>query len=56
MALGFLTALAFMLKDGFDANTPIYYSLSVGLISFVVVSLLSPRPMTMANTVKPRAA
>ena len=56
MALGFLTALALMLKDGFDANTPIYYSLSVGLISFVVVSLLSPRPVTMANTVKPRAA
>lgn len=51
MTLGFLTALAFMLKDGFDANTPIYYSLSVALISFVVVSLLSPRPVMIAQGV-----
>ena len=49
MALGFLTALAFMIKDGLDANTPIYYSLAVGLISFVVVSLVSPRPVSMAQ-------
>jgi SSS family solute:Na+ symporter len=32
-----------------DANTPIYYSLAVGLVSFVVVSLLSPRPATVAS-------
>jgi SSS family solute:Na+ symporter len=40
-----------MLKDGLDANTPIYYSLAVGLISFVVVSLLSPRPVAVANAI-----
>lgn len=41
MTLGFVTALAFMIKDGMDANTPIYYSLAIGLVSFVVVSLMS---------------
>ena len=41
MSLGFATALLFMFKDGLDANTPIYYSLAIGLVSFVVVSLLS---------------
>jgi len=48
MTLGFVTALAFMIKDGLDANTPIYYSLAIGLVSFVVVSLLSrsPQPQT----------
>jgi SSS family solute:Na+ symporter len=49
MALGFATALAFMAKDGMDANTPIYYSLGVSLVSFVLVSLLSRRPATMAS-------
>ncbi|OLS61650.1 sodium:solute symporter [Pseudomonas putida] len=47
MSLGFVTALAFMIKDGMDANTPIYYSLAIGLVSFVVVSLLS-RPAVNA--------
>ncbi|WP_422777337.1 sodium:solute symporter [Pseudomonas mediterranea] len=51
MSLGFLTALFFMLKDGLDANTPIYYSLSVALVSFVVVSLLSPRSNVVAKMV-----
>ncbi len=51
MSLGFLTALFFMLKDGLDANTPIYYSLSVALVSFVLVSLLSPRPSVVAKVV-----
>ncbi len=49
MGLGFVTALVFMLKDGLDANTPIYYSLAVGLVSFVVVSLVSPRPAAVAS-------
>jgi SSS family solute:Na+ symporter len=44
MTLGFVTALVFMFKDGLDANTPIYYSLAVALVSFVLVSLLSRRP------------
>lgn len=51
MSLGFLTALFFMLKDGLDANTPIYYSLSVALVSFVLVSVLSPRPSAVAKVV-----
>ena len=49
MALGFATALLFMFKDGLDANTPIYYSLGVGLVSFVLVSLLSRRPAVVAS-------
>ena len=49
MGMGFATALLFMFKDGLDANTPIYYSLGVGLVSFVVVSLLSPRPAVVAS-------
>jgi len=49
MSLGFATALLFMVKDGLDANTPIYYSLAVGLVSFVLVSLLSRRPVASAN-------
>ena len=48
MSLGFVTALVFMFKDGLDANTPIYYSLAVALVSFVLVSLLSRRPQTVA--------
>ncbi len=51
MALGFITALVFMVVDGLDSNTPIYYSLAIGLISFVVISLLPPRPSTVANAI-----
>lgn len=50
MTLGFLTVLVFMIKDGLDANTPIYYSLAVGLLSFVLVSLFSRRPTGVAST------
>lgn len=49
MALGFTTALVMMLKDGFDANTPIYYSLAIGLVSFVVVSLMLRQNMSLAE-------
>ncbi|MDD2050216.1 sodium:solute symporter [Pseudomonas putida] len=49
MTLGFVTALAFMVKDGMDANTPIYYSLAIALVSFVVVSLMSRRPVGAVN-------
>ncbi|KPA88611.1 Na+/proline symporter [Pseudomonas asplenii] len=51
MALGFVTALVFMFKDGLDANTPIYYSLAVGLVSFIVISLMSRRPATVASAI-----
>ncbi|WP_442109045.1 sodium:solute symporter [Pseudomonas sp. NUPR-001] len=49
MALGFVTALAFMVKDGMDANTPIYYSLAIALVSFVVVSVMTRRPAGAVN-------
>ncbi|MNJ07036.1 Sodium/proline symporter [compost metagenome] len=49
MTLGFVTALAFMIKDGMDANTPIYYSLAIALVSFVVVSLMSRRTAGAVN-------
>jgi SSS family solute:Na+ symporter len=49
MALGCGTALVFMFKDGLEANTPIYYSLAVGLLAFVVGSLLSrPQPRAVS--------
>jgi SSS family solute:Na+ symporter len=49
MGMGFATALVFMFKDGLDANTPIYYSLGVSLLSFVLVSLMSRRPAAQAS-------
>ncbi|WP_301151821.1 sodium:solute symporter [Metapseudomonas otitidis] len=49
MTLGFLTVLGFMFKDGLDANTPIYYSLAVGLVSFVAISLVTRRPASHAS-------
>ncbi|MCW2267576.1 sodium:solute symporter [Pseudomonas sp. JUb96] len=49
MTLGFVTALVFMVKDGMDANTPIYYSLAIALVSFVVVSLMSRRTAGAVN-------
>ena len=51
MGLGFITALGFMFKDGLEANTPIYYSLGVALISFILVSLLDRRPAAVASAV-----
>jgi SSS family solute:Na+ symporter len=36
-----------MFKDGLEANTPIYYSLMVGLLAFVIGSLLT-RPQARA--------
>ncbi|WP_175651382.1 sodium:solute symporter [Pseudomonas sp. Marseille-P9899] len=49
MTLGFVTALVFMIKDGMDANTPIYYSLAIALVSFVVVSLMSRSEVNAAK-------
>jgi SSS family solute:Na+ symporter len=40
-----------MFKDGMDSNTPIYYSLGVGLVSFVLVSLMSRRPAVVASAI-----
>lgn len=38
-----------MLKDGLEANTPIYFSLGLSLVSFVVVSLLTARSQVAAR-------
>ncbi|MBC3486461.1 sodium:solute symporter [Pseudomonas kermanshahensis] len=50
MSLGFATALVFMIKDGLAAASPIYYGLSVGLVSFVVVSLAARQPVVATQT------
>ncbi len=50
MSLGFITAAIFMFRDGIDANTPIYYSLAIGLASFVIVSLLTQRPAAVQSS------
>lgn len=52
MLLGCGTAIAFMVKDGLAANTPIYASLAVSLASFVVISLARPeqRPRYRMHT------
>jgi SSS family solute:Na+ symporter len=55
MAGGCATALWFMFKDGILANTPIYYSLTVSLVSFVAVALLT-RPAGFAAAVIDRSA
>lgn len=44
MSAGCITVLAFIVKDGIAANSPLYYSLAVGLLSFILISLYS-RPM-----------
>jgi len=49
MLLGSAAAIVFMLKDGLEANTPIYFSLGLSLVSFVVVSLLTARSQVAAR-------
>lgn len=51
MLLGSSTAMAFMLSDGLDATTPIYWGLALGAISFVLVSLLGSRNQPLSQTV-----
>jgi SSS family solute:Na+ symporter len=42
MAVGALTAIAFMVIDGVLADSPIYYSLGASSVTYVVVSLATP--------------
>ena len=49
MLLGSGAAIVFMLKDGLEANTPIYFSLGLSLVSFVVVGLLTARSQVAAR-------
>jgi solute:Na+ symporter, SSS family len=44
MAAGSIAVVAFMVKDGLFANTPIIWGLVASLVAFVVVSLLTPKP------------
>lgn len=50
MVLGAVTAIVFMVKDGIDASTPIYYSLAIGLVSYVAISLFSRQPIPVAES------
>lgn len=52
MATGSVTVIALMARDGLTANTPIYYSLAVGLVTFAVVSL-SSRPTPSSEQAVP---
>lgn len=54
MAVGALVACVFMFKDGLLANTPIYYSLTAALLSFILFSVTDSnkriaRPHTGVN-------
>ncbi|WAJ39620.1 sodium:solute symporter [Pseudomonas sp. GOM7] len=49
MLCGSLTASLFMFLDGLDANTPIYYSLTVATLTFIVASLVSRRSATVSH-------
>ncbi|MGX5725259.1 sodium:solute symporter [Metapseudomonas otitidis] len=49
MVTGSLTVVAFMVRDGILANTPIYYGLGASLSTFVVVSLAT-RPAPALRT------
>ncbi|WXL26015.1 sodium:solute symporter [Ectopseudomonas mendocina] len=50
MALGSIGAMVFMIIDGLDANTPIYWGLALSVTSFVLISLFSPRKSPVAHT------
>ncbi len=51
MVTGSLTVIAFMVRDGILANTPIYYGLLVSLLTFVATSLLTqPAPALRTAT------
>lgn len=52
MVLGSLTAAVAMASDGLLANTPIYYSLAVGTVSFVALSLMRPDPVSSQGAVE----
>jgi solute:Na+ symporter, SSS family len=44
MAAGSVAVVAFMVKDGLFANTPIIWGLVASLVAYVVVSLFTPKP------------
>lgn len=41
MVVGLVTVIIFIIKDGLGANSAIYYSLSIGLFSFIIASCLT---------------
>jgi SSS family solute:Na+ symporter len=54
MFAGCATAAAFMIKDGITANSPIYFSLAVSLVTFLAVSMLS-QPTAYADKATDRS-
>lgn len=44
MVVGCVAAAIFMIKDGVDANSPIYFSLALGLASYLLVTLFTQDP------------
>jgi SSS family solute:Na+ symporter len=42
--IGSVAVVIFMVKDGLFANSPIIWGLVASLVTFVVVSLLTPKP------------
>ena len=53
MLLGCGTAIAFMLKDGLAANSPIYASLAVSTACFILIGLLRPAPQRGLSSALP---
>ena len=43
MIVGTVVVIAFMLIDGVEANSPIYWGLGSSLVVYLVVSLATPR-------------
>lgn len=44
--LGSIAVIIFIVKDGFLANSPVYYGLAINIIAFITGSLLWPDPVT----------
>ncbi|MFD8500032.1 sodium:solute symporter [Amycolatopsis sp. NPDC059657] len=43
MIVGTVAVIVFMIRDGVEANSPIYWGLGASLVTYVLVSLLTPR-------------
>ncbi|PPA74349.1 sodium:solute symporter [Achromobacter spanius] len=55
MLLGCAAAIAFMVKDGLAANTPVYAALAASAAGFVLISLLGRAGAPWGDTPVPRA-
>ncbi|EFF77650.1 sodium:solute symporter [Achromobacter piechaudii] len=55
MLLGCALSIAYMLKDGLAANTPVYAALAASATSFVLISLLGPPGASYRDAPVPRS-